>query len=87
MSAEEDDKRAIHAMRVMHGCGFTAANIAAVKRYPMAGSIDDAVSRAGVSDAPAPHWSDSADPDGPEWRALRESRAKNRLMNGGTGYE
>lgn len=29
------------------------------------------------------HWSDSADPEGPEWRALREARRRARVFWGG----
>lgn len=79
---DADDARQIHALRVMHEFGFTDRALAAIRRHRMAASVQDALDRSAATDAPAPHWSDSADPHGPEWAALRAARAKNPLMNG-----
>lgn len=69
---------------ILREFGMTPDRMQALKRFPKAQTMDEAESMAvGEHEEPARHWSDTAAPDGPEWKALREARAKNRLMNGG----
>lgn len=79
---DELDRRAYHSAKVMAECGFTDRAIQAVKQNRMAGSILEALDHASSAEEPRPHWSDTADENGPEWAALRAARAKNPLMNG-----
>lgn len=70
------------AARILAEFGMDDARRAAVKRFPQARSIEEAQQQAQEALEAGSHWSDRADPDGPEWRALRAARAKNPLMNG-----
>ena len=69
------------AEEIMNRAGFTPARMNAVRAAPMAGTFAQAETQA--RSTARPHWSETADPDGPEWAALRASRAKNRLINPG----
>lgn len=76
------------AQAILEEYGMTRDRIDAVKRFPRAKTMDEAVSmQAGSETEIVPHWSDTAAPDSVQWRVLREARAKNAIMNGGTGYE
>jgi hypothetical protein len=69
------------AKRILEQAGFTPQRMEAMKRAPMAMTFADAE---GIASAPRrPHWTETADPDGPEMQALRAIRAKNTLMNVG----
>ena len=66
------------AERIMMQAGFTPKRLDAVRQAPMARTMDEAVAR---SEAPPRlHWSETADPDGPEMRALRRARDENRIV-------
>lgn len=63
------------AAEILRRAGFTARRLDAVRKSPMARSLDEAVAQ------PAPqHWSDTAAPDSPEWRALRRAREANQIV-------
>lgn len=71
------------AARILHSAGFTPRRMDAIRSAPMAATFAEAESR---TDAPArPHWSETADPEGPEWAALRASRANNALIRKASG--
>lgn len=67
------------AERIIAAAGFTPARMAAVKAAPMATTFSEAERHA--AEPKQPHWSEVADPLGPEWAALRASRAKNALIH------
>lgn len=92
MKAEQEEREAAAKRRVtpeqrdaiLREFGMTPDRMQAVKRFPKAATMDEAVAmQSEQAEAPSRHWSDTADPDGPEWAALRAARAKNALMNGG----
>lgn len=67
------------AKRILEQAGFTPQRMEAMKRAPMAVTFADAEN---IAAAPArPHWTETADPNGPEIAALKAARAKNQLMN------
>jgi len=66
------------ASQILARAGFTPARIAAVQAAPMATSFAEAEEK--HSQPRKKHWAGTADPDGPEWEALRRSRAANALM-------
>ena len=69
---------AAEAERIMQRAGFTAKRMEAVRRSPMANTFADAEA---VFDAPRkPHWTETADPDGPDMAQLRAARAANPLI-------
>lgn len=68
------------AARIMQEAGFTEGRIAAIRRFPLSKSQSEAVQKMDDFEAPGEHWSDKADPDGPEWAALRASRAASGLL-------
>lgn len=68
------------AARIMQEAGFTEGRISAVRRFPLSKSQSEAVQKMRDFEAPGEHWSDKADPDGPEWAALRASRAASGLL-------
>lgn len=71
------------AARIMAEAGMTEGRLAAVKRFPMARSADEAKAKLVDWEAPAAHWSETAEPDDPRWEILRKARAANSLLNGG----
>lgn len=88
---ERDEREAANRRRatpeqreaILREFGMTDDRMQAVKRFPKAATMDEAVAmQAEQAEAPARHWSDTAAPDGPEWAALRAARAQNPLMNG-----
>lgn len=66
------------ATRILEERGFTPARMDAIRKDPMALTFAEAEAR--QDDTSARHWSDAADPDGPEWRALRAARAANPII-------
>lgn len=66
------------ATEIMARAGFTPQRIEAIRRAPMASTFSEAIARTDAQ--PAPHWSETADPDGPEIRALRRAREGNKLV-------
>lgn len=71
------------AARIMAEAGLTPERLTALKRFPMAGSVAEALAKSKEWDKPAPHWSDTAPHDDPRWEMLRKSRAANELINQG----
>lgn len=67
------------AQRLMAEAGFTAEKMDLVKRFPSAPSMQ-AIERIREEAPPARHWTEMADPDGPEMRALRAARDANPLI-------
>ena len=66
------------AQRILHEKGYTDAKFDLVRRFPTAPSMAEAERMAA---APVSrHWTDTADPDGPEMRALRAARDANPLI-------
>jgi hypothetical protein len=70
---------ATRADEILKMAGFTPKLIEAIRAEPMSITFAEAEERA--STPLAPHWSEVAKPDAPEWSVLRASRAKNALMN------
>jgi len=68
------------ANEILARAGFGPDRTLAVKRFPMAGTIEEAEEGVKVRKA---HWSDTAAPDDPAWRQLRASRAASGLVPGG----
>jgi hypothetical protein len=66
------------ANAITAAAGFTPARMDAIRKAPMALTFAEAEAR--QEDTSARHWSDAADPDGPEWRALRAARAANPII-------
>ena len=66
------------AERTLQRYGFTPKRMEAVRKAPMARTMDEALSRAEAP--PRPHWTETADPDGPEMRALRAARDANPIV-------
>lgn len=66
------------AAQILARTGFTPARMDAVRRTPMAGSFDEAQTRA--EEPAVRHWSDSASADSPEMTALRRSREANAIV-------
>ncbi|WP_423290086.1 hypothetical protein [Neotabrizicola sp. VNH66] len=66
------------AAEICARAGFTPQRIEAMRQAPMAGSFAEAEQRQTETDFR--HWTETADPDGPEWQALRASRASNPLV-------
>lgn len=63
------------AAQIMARAGFTPGRMAAVARAPMALTFAEAER---ISEAPpVQHWTETADPDGPEMAALRRARDAN----------
>lgn len=81
--AEEERNRpapqvdASTASAILAAAGFTPRRLEAMRDAPMATTFEEAET---AKDQPRTHWSERADPDGPEWRALRASRAANPLV-------
>lgn len=67
------------AKEILERAGFTPSRISAVQRAPMATTFDDAEELANRG-SKLPHWSETADPDGPEMQALRKGRDENPLI-------
>jgi hypothetical protein len=66
------------AQRMVHDAGYTERKTNLVRRFPSAPSMD-AIER--IAEAPpSRHWTDTADPDGPEMSALRAARDANPLI-------
>lgn len=70
------------AARIMAEAGMTPDRLLAVKRFPMAGSLDEAKAKSAEWDAPKGHWSDTAAPDSAAWKQLQASRDANPLVHG-----
>lgn len=66
------------AAAILEAAGFTAKRMEAVRAAPMASTFAEAEAKA--SGQGNRHWSETADPDSPEWRALRAARAANALV-------
>lgn len=66
------------AARILEQAGFTPKRMETVRKAPMARTMDEAVAR--VETPRPPHWSETADPDGPEMRALRAARDANPII-------
>lgn len=64
------------AKSIVESAGFTPERIAALRASPMATTFEEAEA---ARELPREHWSERADPDGPEWKALRAGRAANIL--------
>ncbi len=63
------------AAQIMARAGFTPGRMAAVARAPMSLTFAEAER---ISEAPpVQHWTETADPDGPEMAALRRARDAN----------
>ena len=74
------------AARIMAQAGFTPGRIAAVRSAPMATTFSEAEDR-GTTDRASRHWTETADPDGAQWAALRAARANNPLMRPRAGRD
>jgi hypothetical protein len=74
----DDEKE--RAEKVLHSAGFTPKRIEAVKRNPMALTVDDFLytERQGKL-----HWTETVARDSPEMQALRKARLANPLMAAG----
>lgn len=66
------------ANAITAAAGFTPARMQAIRAAPMALTFAEAEARAEAP--PVRHWSETANPDGPEWRALRAARAANPIV-------
>ena len=73
------EARFVQAKEMLERAGFTPNRISAVQRAPMATTFDDAEELANGG-SKLPHWSETADPDGPEMQALRKGRDENPLI-------
>lgn len=69
------------AKQIAERAGFTPKRIEAVRRMPMATNVAELEHPASAR----PHWSEIADPDGPEMEALRAARLANPLMRKAMG--
>lgn len=69
---EERDR----AQRIVDAAGLGLAMRNALARKPMAGSLAEAAH----VEPTKPHWTETADPDGPEMAQLRAARAANPIM-------
>jgi hypothetical protein len=68
------------ARAMLDEAGFTEVVAVALRKMPMATSIDVAVAGPATSQEGG-HWSDGVPDDDPRMQRLRASRAQNRLMN------
>lgn len=68
---------AFDAASIMEAAGFTQARTQAVRASPMAGTVEEAMTRAKQR---TPHWSESAAPDDPRWAMVRASRANSTVL-------
>lgn len=66
------------ANAIMAASGFTPARMDALRHVPQAMTFAEAEER--VAAPPVQHWSETADPDSPEWRALQAARDANPLI-------
>jgi hypothetical protein len=64
------------AKSIIESAGFTPERLAALRASSMATTFEEAEA---AREPPRQHWSERADPDGPEWKALRAARAANIL--------
>ena len=64
------------AQRIMDAAGFTPKRMQDLARNPMATTFEAAA----VEPVTKPHWSEVADPDGPDMETLRRARGSNPLM-------
>ncbi len=82
MEPPEEPQRATvdqeEAERILMRSGYTPKKLDAVRKAPMARTMDEALSRADAP--PRPHWTETADPDGPQMRALRAARDANPIV-------
>lgn len=76
--AERKPVDAAEAERIMHSNGFTAKRMQDIRKAPM--SITFADAEGAEAEKRKPHWTETADPDGPEMAQLRASRAANPLV-------
>ncbi|MDZ7904938.1 MAG: hypothetical protein U5N55_03570, partial [Cypionkella sp.] len=63
------------AAEILASAGFGEDRTNLVKRFPMAGSVDEVHQAA----KPSPHWSETAAPNDPRWEALRKSRKSSQF--------
>lgn len=75
--AAEATDGAFDAAGIMEAAGFTKDLTQALRVSPMAGSLEEAMTRATHR---TPHWSENAAPDDPRWAMLRASRAASGLV-------
>lgn len=68
------------AERICQMAGFTPKAIEALRRAPMARTLEEAM--APRLSTRRPHWTETVAPDSPEMEALRKARAANRLIGG-----
>lgn len=68
---------AFDAAGIMAAAGFTQERTQAVRASPMAGTVDEAMTRATQR---APHWSEGAAPDDPRWAMVRAARANSTVL-------
>jgi hypothetical protein len=68
------------AARILEQAGWDGSMAALLRRFPMARSREEAQKLEARAAAQVRHWSETADPDGPEWRALRAARDANPLV-------
>lgn len=64
--------------RILAEKGFTPERFDLVKRFPAAATIEEIEEKRAT--ARVPHWTETADPDGPEMRALRRARDADPLV-------
>lgn len=66
------------AARIMHEAGFTPEKANLVRRFPNAPTYAAAEAMSHIPKRP--HWTETADPDGPEMKALRAARDANPII-------
>lgn len=66
------------AERIMMQAGFTQKRLEAIRRAPMATTFAEALDQSETP--PRPHWTETADPDGPQMKALRAIRDANPIV-------
>jgi len=66
------------AARTLQQHGFTPKRMEAIRKAPMASTFAEALARS--EEPPRPHWTETADPDGPAMRALRAARDTNPIV-------
>ena len=75
---------AAEAERIMQQAGFTVKRMDALRKSPMAVTFAEADAKA---NAPRkPHWTETADPDGPAMAQLRAARAANKIIQQSTQW-
>lgn len=66
------------AARIMAEAGMTPDRLMAIRRFPMAGSTEEAETKMAEITQPGKHWSEDAAEDDPKWQELRRAREASR---------